>query len=302
VSIRTVKSLFLGSLVAVWVVAAVPVLGQQSEIQAGIDDAEKQMKAAQEKSDWAGVVQNGVNAGNLLSKALAGSKPDTATDAVWNNTLERWRAQRVQAEYACFDATIHESDPTKKVKLLEQFTTAFEGGDYAKRSLATLAGAYQQTGDKAKALATAKRVLDVEPDNEGMHLMLADSDLSAKQLASAIEHAHAAIKALDGKKKPEGYSDDAWAVYTKTISGTAHSIAGQALMLQDKPEAAIPELKPAVDMLAGNNPLAAPAMYNLAFAYGKLKRMVEARAVLAKLVLIPGPYQQPARDLAAKVK
>jgi len=288
--------------VAVWVVAAVPVFGQQAEIQAGIDDAEKQMKAAQEKSDWAGVVQNGVNAGNLLAKALTGSKPDTATEAVWNNTLERWRAQRVQAEYACFDATIHETDPTKKVKLLEQFTTAFDGGDYARRSLATLAGAYQQTGDKAKALATAKRVLDVEPDNEGMHLMLADSDFNAKQLPSAIEHARAAIKALDGKKKPEGYSDDAWAAYIKTISGTAHSIAGQALMLQDKPEAAIPELKPAVEMLAGNNQLAAPAMYNLAFAYGKLKRMVEARAVLAKLVLIPGPYQQPARDLAAKVK
>ncbi len=132
--------------------------------------------------------------------------------------------------------------------------------------------------------------------------MLADSDLAAKQLPSSIEHARAALKALDAKKKPEGTSDEAWTTYTKTIGGSAHSIAGQALMQQDKSEAAIAELKPAVDMLAGNNQLAAPAMYNLAFAYGKLKRMAEARAILAKLVQIPGPYQQPASELAAKVK
>jgi len=299
---QTVNKRVLGSFLLLCLAAAVPALCRQAEVQTAIDDVEKAMKAAQEKSDWAGVVQNGVAMGALLSKALTMSKPETFTDAVWTNTLERWRAQRVQAEYACFDATIRETDPAKKVKLLEPFLAGFEGGDYAKRSLATLAGAYQQSGDKAKALATARKVLEVEPDNEGMHLMLADNDLSTKQLPSAIEHARAAIKALDGKKKPEGYSDDAWTAYTKTIAGTAHSIAGQALMLQDKPEAAIPELKPAVDMLAGNNQLAAPAMYNLAFAYGKLKRMVEARAVLAKLLPIPGPYQALAKDLAAKVK
>jgi tetratricopeptide (TPR) repeat protein len=295
---QNVKRRFVGSVLALLVAAGMPAFCQEAEI----DAAEKQVKAAQEKSDWAAVVQNGVAEAGLIAKALTGEKPNNKTDAVWNNTLERWKAQRLQAEYACFDATTHETDPAKKVKLLEQFLAAFEGGDYAKRSLVTLAGAYQQTGDKTKALATAKRVLEVEPDNEAMHLMLADNDLNAKQLPSAIEHARAAIKAIESKKKPEGYADDAWSTYTKTISGTAHSIAGQALMLQDKPEAAIADLKPAVDMLAGNNQLAAPAMYNLAFAYGKLKRMVEARAVLAKLLPIPGPYQQLAKDLAAKVK
>ena len=155
VSIQTAKNRLL-ALVVLCLAAGLPAHGQQGEVQSGIDDAEKQMKAAQEKSDWAGVVQYGVAEGSLISKALTGSKPDTATDALWNNTLERWRAQRVQAEYACFDATVRETDPAKKVKLLEQFTTAFEGGDYAKRSLTTLAGAYQQTGDKAKALATCE--------------------------------------------------------------------------------------------------------------------------------------------------
>ena len=294
---QTMNNRFLGSVLALFIVAA-PAFCQEADI----DAAETLMKAAQEKSDWAGVMQNGIAEAGLIAKALTGEKPNTMTDAVWTNTLERWKAQRLQAEYACYNATTHETDPAKKVKLLEQFLAAFEGGAYAKPSLATLAGAYQQTGDKAKALATAKKVLEVEPDNEGMHLMLADNDFSAKQLPSAIEHARAAVKAVESKKKPEGYADDAWTAYTRRISGTAHSIAGQALMLQDKPEAAIADLKPAVEMLAGNNQLAAPAMYNLAFAYGKLKRIAEARAVLAKLLPIPGPYQQLAKDLAAKVK
>jgi tetratricopeptide (TPR) repeat protein len=302
VSIQTARSRVLTTLAIFCVTAVVPAFCQEADVTAGIEEAQKQMTAAQEKKNWAGVVQNGVAAAGLIVKALALPKPESATAEFWTNTQDRWRAQKVQAEYACFNATSQESDPAKKVKLLEQFLAAFEGGDYAKRSLAPLALAYQQAGDKPKALTTAKKVLETEPDNETMHLMLADSDFGSKQLPSAIEHARATVKAIDGKKKPEGYSDDAWSAYTKTVSGTAHSIAGQALMLQDKPEAAIVELKPAVEMLAGNNQLVAPAMYNLAFAYGKLKRMVEARAVLAKLLPIPGPYQALAKDLAAKVK
>jgi tetratricopeptide (TPR) repeat protein len=262
-----------------------------------IDEAQKQIKAAQDKSDWAGVVQSAATAASLITKALAATKPETTTDEFWKNAQERLRAQRVLAEYACLDASNKETDPAKRVKLIEQFTAAFEGGEYAKRTIPTLAGLYQQTGDTAKALATAKKALEIEPDNEGMHLMLADGDLAHKQLPSAIEHAQAAVKILETKKKPEGYTDDGWVKYTKLISGSAHSIAGQALMQQEKSAAAIPELKSASELLAGNQQALGAVLYNLAFAYAKLRRAPEARAVLAKAVLIPGPYQQLSKDL-----
>jgi len=265
-----------------------------------IDQVQKQLKEAQEKGDWAGVVQAATKAGSLLAAAIAAPKPESMTDEFWKNTQERLQAERVLAEYACLEASNKETDPAKRVKLLEQLTTAFDGGEYAKRALPALAGLYQQTGDAAKALETAKKALEVDPENEGLHIMLADSDLSHKQLASALEHARAAVKILDTKKKPEGPTDDAWAKYTKIVSGTAHSIAGQALMQQGKSEAAIPELKSASESLVGNQQALGQVLYNLAFAYAKLKRAADARAVLAKAVLIAGPFQQLSKDLLAQ--
>jgi tetratricopeptide (TPR) repeat protein len=283
----------------VMIAIGVLVTAAGAQPQDELEQVQKQLKAAQEKSDWAGVLQAGTAAGALLAKAIAAPKSESMTDDFWKNTQERLRAERVQAEYACLDASNKETDPAKRIKLIEQFTAAFEGGEYAKRTLPALAGLYQQTGDSTKALATAKKALEVEPDNEGMHIMLADSDLSHKQLASALEHARAVVKILETKKKPDGYTDDAWTKYTKIIGGTAHSIVGQALMQQEKSEAAIPELKAASDLLTGNQQALGPVLYNLGFAYAKLRRAAEARAVLAKAVLIPGPFQQLSKDLLA---
>jgi tetratricopeptide (TPR) repeat protein len=265
--------------------------------QEDVDKAEQQMKAAQEKSDWAGVVQSAAALNAAIAKALATPRSESMTDEFYKNLQDRLKAQRVQAEYASLDAVNKETDPAKRVKMLEQFTTAFEGGDYAKRALPTLAGAYQQTGDNAKAVATAQRVLQTDPDNEGMHLMLADSDLAKNQLPSAVEHAQATLKILGSKKKPDGYRDDQWSAYTNTINGTAHWIAGRALVLQGKNEAAIPELKAASDLMTG--PMSGTALYNLGFAYAKLRRAADARLVLAKAAAIPGPDQKLAKDLLA---
>lgn len=265
-----------------------------------IEEAEKQLKDAQDKSDWAAVLQTGIALDSMIDKALAATKPETTTDEFWKNSQDRLKAEKAQAEYACLDATNKETDPAKRIKLLEQYIKAFDGREYAKRSLPTLAGLYQQTGDTANALTTAKKVLETDPDNEGMHIMLADNDLAKKQLPSAIEHAKAAVKILQTKTKPEGYTDDAWAKYVKIISGSGHAIAGQALMQQGKSEAAIPELKAASDQLAGNQQALGPVLYNLGFAYAKLARPADARAVLARGAQIPGPFQQLSKDLLAQ--
>ena len=42
-------------------------------------------------------------------------------------------------------------------------------------------------------------------------------------------------------------------------------------------------------------------LYRLGFAYAKLNRLNEAREVLSEAVQVQGPFQQPSRDLLAKV-
>jgi len=73
-------------------------------------------------------------------------------------------------------------------------------------------------------------------------------------------------------------------------------------MKQDKTAAAIIELKLASGLLKGQDEVAyATALYRLGYAYAKLNHVDEARNVLNEAVQIPGPVQQPSRDLLAKV-
>ena len=114
-------------------------------------------------------------------------------------------------------------------------------------------------------------------------------------LAKAVSYAQKAIDVA----KPDAPDADS---KRKLSAGAAHSVLGYALMKEDKTAAAVPELKTASALLKGGDDQSyAIAMYRLGFAYAKLNKVAEARDVLTEIVKIPGPVQQPAQDLLAKV-
>jgi hypothetical protein len=83
----------------------------------------------------------------------------------------------------------------------------------------------------------------------------------------------------------------------------AHSALGNALMKQEKNALAIPELKTACALLKEHSDAYPAALYRLGFAYAKTPgKLPDAKATLTELIAIPGPYQQPARDLLARVQ
>jgi tetratricopeptide (TPR) repeat protein len=89
----------------------------------------------------------------------------------------------------------------------------------------------------------------------------------------------------------------------KLSAGVAHSTLGYAYMKQDKTVAAVPELKSAAALLKGqDNVVYATALYRLGYAYAKLNRKAEATDALNEAIKIPGPWQQPSRDLLEKVE
>jgi hypothetical protein len=88
----------------------------------------------------------------------------------------------------------------------------------------------------------------------------------------------------------------------KLSAGAAHSTIGWIDLKQDKTAAAIPELKAASTLLKGQDEQQyARALYGLGFAYGKLSKLTEARAVLTEAANISGPFQKLSQDLLAKV-
>ena len=61
-------------------------------------------------------------------------------------------------------------------------------------------------------------------------------------------------------------------------------------------------MKTACDQLKSYPEAYPSALYNLGYAYAKTGKLQDAKVVLTELVAIAGPYQQPARDLLAKVQ
>ena len=259
-------------------------------------------RAALGQGDSGAAVQWGTAGGALLRKLSAAPRPDNVDEDEWKRHQEELQTQREQLEYFTFEAVSREADAARRIQLLDQFTQAFPGGTYARRAPAAYALAYQQTGDAAKMVAHAEKALELEPDHEAMHLLLGETYLQQNRLDQARQHAQSVTKILEAKTRPETMSEAEWTKYLNNYRGAAQSIVGRVLMQQDKTAAALPVLKSAADLLAGDPQALAPVLYNLGFAYAKQNRLTEARAVLSRAARIPGPYQQLSRALLAKVK
>jgi hypothetical protein len=98
-------------------------------------------------------------------------------------------------------------------------------------------------------------------------------------------------------------ADDPAADKSRKISaGVGHSVMGRAYAKQEKTLASITELKSATGLLKGQDEQQfAIAAYYLGWDYAKLNRLTEARTVLNEAIAIPGPVQQPAKELLTKV-
>lgn len=262
----------------------------------------KLVAAAGGKGDLGLMVQWAATGGALIRRLLAAPRPENVGEDDWERHLEVLREQLQSLEYSAFDAATRETSVARRIQLLDQIGQAFPGGAYAQRLPAAYALAYQQTGDVTKMVAHAQKAVEAEPENEAMRLLLGETYLQQKRLDDATTHARSILKILEAKTRPEGTPEADWTKYLNGYRGAAQSIVGRALMQQDKTAAALPELKAALDLLANDQQALAPVLYNLGFAYAKQNRLAEARAVLARAVRIPGPYQQLSRALLAKVQ
>jgi len=269
----------------------------QSAFDADKEDADvaaDMMQASQGKGDLAGAVQWGCTAGTLLTQEIAAA-PDTTRG-------EALRGQRDRIEYETYTTALKDTGAARRTRALEQVMTAFPGGRYARAIPGALATAYQQSGNSARALALAQKAVDVEPDNEAMHLLLAEANFSQGRLDPALSHARSVVRILATHPRPETMSDGAWAVYVRKARGGAQSIAGRVLMQQEKTDAAIPELVGAGQALEGVPDALAPVLYNLAYAYAKKGQWAYAQVTVDRAVQIPGPFQQLSQDLRDRIR
>ena len=174
------------------------------------------------------------------------------------------------AEYNAYLGAYQQKDPSAKISALEAFLTQYPNSVMKTTALELLMATYQQAGNQAKVVETAKRVLQADPCNlRALALLtfLARQAVSSGQnpqqnLADLTQYSGKGLECLQSPK-PAGISDADYDKLKKQVGLIFNGGAGFAgLQNKDYPKAQT-NLKAAVD--AEPNDL--QNVYPLAMAY-----------------------------------
>jgi len=264
-----------------------------------LDILMSQANAAQQLKDFAKLVSYAVRGGAAVNGIGKQPKPEGLSDQDFQATLEQERnAYRPSYEYlegAAVNAIASEPDPKRRMAEIEQFEAGFPKSKYAQQISQYAVVALQQMNDVPRLAAYGEKAVAANPENASLLSVLASTLVDhPAYFDRAMGYARKAIT-LANADAPDADNN------RKLAAGTAHTALGFGLMKQEKNTAAVAELKTAVKLLKNDPVGSQKASYLLAYGYAKLKNFAEARQILNKLVATEGPFQQPARELLAKV-
>jgi len=261
-----------------------------------------QTNIAQQMKSNAKVMEYAARGGQAYNEAGKSPKPEGMTD-------EQFAARVTEAkdgnkssyeflETAAFNTITDEKDAKARMNYIERFAPAFPASRFeepvAQYAMYTLG----QLNDSARLFSYGEKALAVNPNSMPTMLLLANAYVDDTRPASWAKAITYSEKVISLAKADAPDADKS----RKLSAGVAHSIVGYAYAKQEKAAAAIPELKAAAALLKGQDDVPyATALYRLGWAYGKTHKTAEARAVLEEAITIPGPLQEPCRQLLATV-
>ena len=210
---------------------------------------------------------------------------------------EPFRQSYEYLEVIGLNAMVAENDAKKRMGYIENYIAAFPGSRFEDQVMQLAVYTLGQTNESARLLTFGEKALAANPNSVSMLVALANSlaESSDQKLVSRAEsYAH---RALDLCSKQVATDENRLALY----SGLAHSALGYAMLKQERNIPAIAELKTASMDLKSTPDAYSAAMYRLGFAYAKTGKLPEAKVTLIEVSKMSGPYEQPAKELLAKV-
>jgi tetratricopeptide (TPR) repeat protein len=140
------------------------------------------------------------------------------------------------AEYDMYSAVVKETDPKKKIALLNAWKDKYPATDYKLERLQLYLNAYQQAGDLHKLVDTLNQMLELNPkDTLAMgaimyYVMLPayEATPSPGTLDNAEKVANSALANLDNK--PANVTDEKWVQGRKQLEALAHQTLGWVAM------------------------------------------------------------------------
>jgi len=257
---------------------------------------------AQQLKDNAKVIAYTTKGGEIYNSIDKQKKPEGEDEQQFQSRVQEEKTSAKGSyeflEAAAFNAIADEHDSKKRMDYIERFTPAFPDSRFQEPVASYAMMALAELKDTPRLIAYGEKTLATNPNSLPTLLLMANTYVDDPKPGSVNEAIRYAQKAIEVAKADAPDADSK----RKMSAGVAHSTLGYALMKQNKTPSAVVELKAATTLLKGLDAQSyAIAMYRLGFAYAKLNKVTEAREVLTEVVKMPGPVQQPAQDLLAKV-
>ncbi|MBV9339680.1 MAG: hypothetical protein JO159_02165 [Acidobacteria bacterium] len=151
----------------------------------------------------------------MAAAAQTAPQPQTPPPAAGGAGGEQAPTIKDPAEYNAYVGAVQQQDPNAKASALEAFLTQYPNSVMKTSALEQLMGTYQQTGNQAKVVEVAKRLLTADPNNlRALALLtfLARQGVMNQQnvqqnLADLQQYCSKGLDALKANQKPAGMSD-----------------------------------------------------------------------------------------------
>src|SRR5581483_7435601 len=139
------------------------------------ESALKNLQASEALKDLPAIRKWSDKASVNARKMVATPQPKDAADVPgWTSDVDYARQVDIYTEYSLFRVAVESRDPKVVIEFGEALEARNPKSQYLAQTLNSVFVAYRQSGDNAKAVALAERILATDQTNEDMLLVVAD--------------------------------------------------------------------------------------------------------------------------------
>jgi tetratricopeptide (TPR) repeat protein len=227
-------------------------------------------------------------AGVILGTAQT-SQPAQSGQAAPAAPAEKKKNYKDQQEYTLYDSVTKEADATKKLALLNTWKEKYPDSDFKPDRLQLFLTTYQQLGQPAKMIDTAKEILALTPkDITALYWITFLTPTAGNVSADALDTAEKAANGLLAAEKPAPVKDEDWTKAKAQTDAAAYTTLGWVAMQRKNNDAAEQNFKKSLAI----DPKAAQVSYwlgTVVLGEKKPERQSEALYDFARAAAYDGP-------------
>jgi len=166
-------------------------------------------------------------AGAIAGAAQTSQPAQTGQAAPADKPAEKKKNYKDQQEYTLYDSATKETDGTKKLALLNTWKEKYPDSDFKPERLQLFLTTYQQLGQPAKMIDTAKEMLAIDPkDITALYWITFLTPTLGTASPDALDTAEKAANGLLVAEKPAAVKDEDWTKAKAQTDAVAYTTLG----------------------------------------------------------------------------